>query len=327
MFQGIRLALVCVGLVAAGADAQPVMHKGFNVLGYDPVWKGQPPKFTAADFTKIKAAGFDTVRINLRPQPETLDAATTISDRWLSLVDGYVNAGLNAGLTVIIEYHGNEDQCSNHFAKCGPFLESFWRQMAEHYQTYPDRLVFELLNEPHTPLTDAQWNDAIPKLLAAIRPSNPTRTVIISPTMFSSLAKLPALNVPNDPNVMTTIHYYWPRDFALQFKLTPDKRGRMKFRGWGTASDRARLESDFDMVAAWAKSHNQKIVLGEFGVWDDVPLKERAKYSRAVARAAEKRGFPWVYWQYQVNFSATDQKTGAWIPEIKSALQGRAYGK
>ena len=39
-----------------------------------------------------------------------------------------------------------------------PPLLALWQQIAEHYQSYPPTLVFELLNEPHDKLTADKWN-------------------------------------------------------------------------------------------------------------------------------------------------------------------------
>ncbi len=66
--------------------------------------------------------------------------------------------------------------------------------------------------------------------------------------------------------------------------------------------------------------HDRPILLGEFGAYDKAPQEDRIKYTAAVARAAEKRGWAWTYWQFDSNFIVYDIDKDAWNEPIYRAL-------
>jgi endoglucanase len=91
---------------------------------------------------------------------------------------------------------------------------------------------------------------------------------------------------------------------------------------WGSAEDKARLESDFDKAAAWSARTGRPVLLGEFGAYDrsGTPIQMRAAYTAAVARAAEARHMGWAYWQFDSDFIVWDMKADRWVQPIKDAL-------
>ena len=66
--------------------------------------------------------------------------------------------------------------------------------------------------------------------------------------------------------------------------------------------------------------HDRPILLGEFGAYDKAPQEDRIKYTAAVARAAEKRGWAFTYWQFDSNFIVYDIDKDAWNTPIYKAL-------
>jgi endoglucanase len=52
-------------------------------------------------------------------------------------------------------------------------------------------------------------------------------------------------------------------------------------------------------------------------------MEARAAWTSAVARAAEARGFPWGYWQFEGTFGVFDIKEGRWVAPIHEALVPR----
>lgn len=295
------------------------MKRGVNVLGYDPLWKDPAQARFQLDrhFKTIKAGGFDTVRVNLHAF-EHMDADNRLDPKWLATVDKVVEQALAAKLTVILDEH-DFNACQDDLAACKPKLTAFWTQMAERYKSAPDPVVFELLNEPNRAL-DAVWNDWIPDLLAAVRPTNPTRNVIIGPTRWNNLERLPDLKLPKaDRHLIATFHYYEPFAFTHQGASWVDPVPPLGAT-WGTPDDHARIAKDFDAVAAWAKAQRRPVLLGEFGAYDKGPTDSRVAYTQAVARAAEARGFAWSYWQFDSDFIAYDIKADAWVAPIHDAL-------
>jgi endoglucanase len=201
-------------------------------------------------------------------------------------------------------------------------LGNFWKQVAPRYRSAPPSVMFELLNEPHAKLDADHWNALLVDMLAIVRSTNPTRTIVIGPTQWNSLDKLDTLKLPEgDRNILVTFHYYEPFQFTHQGASWTDMV-KVHGIGWGSDAERARLAGDFAKVASWAKANRRPVLLGEFGAYDKsgTPMELRTAYTAAVAREAEKSGFPWAYWQFDSDFIVYDVKTDQWVKPIRDAL-------
>jgi endoglucanase len=306
----------------AGIDAfaqVQQMGPGVNVLSEDPGWT-DPTKarFKPELFAKIKSAGFGTVRIVLNAMGH-MDDYLVLESGYLQRLDTMVNAALDAGLTVILDEH-DFNYCSKDTWGCRQKLNAFWAQISPRYKDAPARLIFEIMNEPHEAFTPEMWNEQIKQTLPIIRAHNPVRNVIIGPGQWNGLGYLDKLELPvTDRHIIATYHYYSPMEFTHQgspwvpqFKLTG--------QSWGSEADLAVLAKDFDTVKAWSDKWNRPILLGEFGAYETAPMESRLKYTSAVARAAEKRGFAWAYWQFDKDFIVYDIATDKWVEPILNAL-------
>lgn len=318
------LALAPIAAQAAPApDAKAVaatLHRGVNIIGYDPLWK-DPAKarFKQKDFAVIRRGGFDFVRVVLQSF-DHMDAANRIDPQWLRTLDWVVKSARAAGLSVILDEH-DFNQCSSDLATCRAKTEAFWRQVAPRYAGQPSSVLFELLNEPHDKLNGEPWNQLSADLLAIVRQSNPTRTIVIGPTHWNSRDDLDQLRLPeNDRRILVTFHYYEP--FAFTHQGAPWTDQKQTGVTWGSEADRAKLKADFDGVAAWGRAHDRPIELGEFGAYDGsgTPIALRAAWDGAVAREAEAHGFPWAYWQFDSDFILYDLDKDQWVAPIHAAL-------
>ena len=331
----LSLALACLGLAALAtpkvAKAQaytPIdafqqvarMGRGVNVLGYDPLWKDPSrARFHTRHFKRIHDGGFQTIRVNLDAFPH-MDAQDRLSPQWFKTLDWIVDEGTKAGLNVIIDEH-NFNECGKDLADCRPKLVAFWRQVGEHYRNAPNSVLFELLNEPNGQLDPAHWNELMHQLLAVVRETNPTRTVVIGPAFWNSINELKNLDLPaDDRNIIVTVHYYLPMEFTHQGASWNPATYHLSGVHWGTPAEYARIDHDFDGVQAWAKANNRPILLGEFGALDTGDMPSRVRYTSAVARAAEARGWAWTYWQFDSNFIVYDMAKDDWVQPIWRAL-------
>lgn len=334
------LAAAALSLAAAPLAAQPAathpapgeeawtaasrLHRGVNIIGYDPLWKNPAKaRFQPRHFAVIRRGGFDFVRIVLQSF-DHMDAANRLDPQWLATLDRVVRQATAAGLGVILDEH-DFDRCSADPDACEPKLVAFWTQIGARYRNAPDTVLFELLNEPHGALDAARWNAMLERLIPVVRATNPRRTLVIGPTRWNNLEELPTLALPAaDRNIIATFHSYEPFRFTHQGASWAE--GMKDVRGVAfTPADEARLAQDFDKVAAWSKAQHRPVLLGEFGAYDKsgTPLADRARYTAAVRRAAEARGFPWAYWQFDGNFIVYDIDHDRWIEPIHAALTGR----
>src|SRR5258708_426480 len=109
---------------------------------------------TATDIALIRSTGFDHVRLSVNPQP-MMDATRRQggSEEYFSYLDAAVKMILDAGLAVEIDMHPDSDFKAR-LAKEDEFVArfaDFWSTVAKHYASPswdPDRVFFEILNEP-----------------------------------------------------------------------------------------------------------------------------------------------------------------------------------
>src|SRR5579859_5766880 len=248
-----------------------------------------------ADYFKaIKQAGFATVRLPVNWAAHAAkEAPYAIDAKFAERVDWAIDQALKNELNIIVNVHhyGEMDTDPD---KHLPRLVAIWEQISEHCKARPEGLVFELLNEPHTKLVDAKWNAAIPKLLAAIRKHHPTRPVIVGPPFWNAIWALDKLQLPDDKNLILTVHFYDPFEFTHQGASWAKGADKWKGRKWtGSDADQAAIRKSLDQAAAWAKKHARPVFLGEFGAYQEGDMESRARWTRFVAREAEKRSFSW----------------------------------
>jgi endoglucanase len=326
LLRALSLCLVLAAPAAAeqiplsAADQVKAMKRGVNIVGYDPIWQ-DPAKgrFKPRHFKIIKDGGFDTVRINLYGFRQ-MNFELMLSPRWYATLDGLVDEALKQNLNVILDEHDYE-RCTDDTARCRREVLAFWSQVAHHFRNSPNQVMFEILNEPNRKM-DAEWNSLLAEALAVIRKTNPTRNVVIGPVFWNNISHLGELKLPdNDRHIIVTVHYYEPHTFTHQGASWGDPQWR-KLSGirWGSTADLAKLEADFDKAQEWAMKNGRPILLGEFGAYDKAPQEDRIRYTAAVARAAEKRGWAWTYWQFDSNFVVYDIDRDRWNEPVYRAL-------
>lgn len=318
------LALCLAAPAQAQADAAPAaitLKRGVNIVGYDPLWT-EPAKarFQLRHMQAIRDGGFDHVRLNLHAFAH-MDGEHRLSAQWLKTLDELVDAGLKAGLQVILDEH-NFNECAKpaDIDGCRVRLKAFWRQIAPRYKSAPDAVVFEILNEPNG-AADAVWNDMLAENLAIIRESNPTRRVVVGPKFWNSLDHLDSLRLPEgDRRLVVTFHYYTPMEFTHQGASWTPQFQKLSGVTWGSTADREKLQKDMDRVKAWADKAGRPILMGEFGALESAGMAQRVAWTAAVAGAAESRGFGWSYWQFDSDFVLWDMKADGWVKPIHGAL-------
>ncbi|MBW8734748.1 MAG: glycoside hydrolase family 5 protein [Asticcacaulis sp.] len=340
MFKPLFFAAMVLAF-AAPALAQPIeitpdaqvrdMGPGINVAaGWDPYWDGNPSSnFKLSYIDTIKAAGFRTIRVPITTFRH-MDAQGHLDPATFKRLDAIVDAGVKAGLNVIIDEHDYDD-CPKDVDACAVILPNVWYELSEHYKNAPPAVMFELLNEPHAAVDDKIWNGWLPDLIDIIRQTNPTRNIIVGPTHWNSKNDLPLLKLPeNDRHIIVTFHYYDPFHFTHQgASWAGDEVKALHDIEWkGSPAELAQLNADFDQVAAWAKANNRPILLGEYGTYGKANprMDQRAAWTKAVSRAAADRGFARAFWYFSEGpqgFTAYDTDKKQWVAPIKDALLGQ----
>lgn len=271
-------------------------------------------------FDEIKNAGFDTIRLPVKWSAHAeAKAPYKIDPKFFERVDWCVENALERDLNVVLNMHHYDEFYDDPNGHEERFL-AMWRQIAPRYAGRSDKLVFELLNEPRDPMTPERWNEIVPKALAVVRESNPTRAVMVGPGNWNNLEYLPRLELPRDDNLIVTFHYYSPHQFTHQGAEWSEGADKWLGTKWGGTRDQGAVRRDLDTAAAWAKEHNKPLFLGEFGVYSKADMDSRVKWTAFVRSEAENRGMSWAYWEFGSGFGAYDPATNKWRDPLKNAL-------
>ena len=310
---------------------------------------------SASDFVAVKQAGFDHVRLPVRFSARAAPAAPyAIDAAFMARVDWAIDQALANGLAVIVDlHHYGEfmDAPDAHRAR----LVGLWRQIAEHERARPPTVAFELCNEPTDKVPAEKWNEIQTEALAAVRESNPTRTVVLESVFWASAQTLrDKLRVPaSDPHVVGSFHMYQPILFTHQgatfmpaeyetrgvlfpgpppTPLTPGPSALAKpwVRDWfqnynerpteRNPSGPAVIADQMDMAKDFADRTHLPVYMGEFGCIENADARSREAWTRMTRREAERRGFGWAYWDDGGSFRIYDRKSGSWNAGMKAAL-------
>jgi len=306
----------------------------------------------AEDFPFIARRGFDHVRIPIRfsghagaASPYTIDAA------FFSRVDTVLNQAAAANLAVVVDMHHYDDLAANVAAHRDRFV-ALWTQIAARYQSRPDTVAFELLNEPYMQL-DTTWNDVMLPAIRAIRATNPRRLLIADSVFWADPTKLSALTLPDDANIMASIHLYEPKLFSFQGQdwmgpeyqttgvifpgppataINPVQAAKdaswanQWFMDYNTKpaasnpSGPATVAAQIALITAYRQSQGRAVYNGEWGPQDGGALDSRARLVTAVRQQCESAGVGWAIWEDPTNMNLFDSRAGTWLTAIIDAL-------
>ena len=277
-------------------------------------------------------AGFATVRLPVRwSNHASAAAAAAIEPEFFARVESVIDDLLARGFYVVLNMH-HYHQLDGDRLNPGEFgvdpavldvrFLKLWQQIAERFREKNDHLLFELYNEPHGRLTPTKWNDLAARALTAVRKSNPTRVVVIGPTAWNVAGALPALRLPNDANLIVTVHNYAPFTFTHQGASWISEALPTGVTCCD-ARQRAAAIAPLTAAKAWSESARYPVFLGEFGAYNKADMPSRVNFTRLVRDQAEARGISWCYWELASSFGAYDPLVHAWRAPLKNALVGR----
>ncbi|MEM5515538.1 glycoside hydrolase family 5 protein [Henriciella sp. AS95] len=272
-----------------------------------------------ADFKRIKEAGFDTIRLPVKWSGHTAkDKPYTIDPDFMARVKEIADWAIEADLQIIIDVHHFDALMERPEAQ-RPRLGAIWRQISEAFEGAPDNVIFELINEPRDKMTVRKTDSVNRELLAIIREKHPDRWVIVGSAGWGSLEALLKSRPPKDDRIILTFHNYDPYDFTHQgafFANPPPPTGTR----WGTRDDISRMKLGAKQARVFALEQGHPMFVGEFGVYEDVPLEQRAKWTRAFRETAEENGFGWCHWDFATTFKIYNQDRETWIHSMLGAL-------
>ena len=264
---------------------------------------------------KAAAAGFTSVRLPVRwSNHASADAPFTIDAAFLQRVDAVVDKLLAKGVVVILNMHHYRQLDGDPLdageravvdAAVDVRFVMLWEQLATHFQGRSARLVFELYNEPHGRLNGEPWNVLAARALRVVRKTNPDRVVVIGPTRWNNASDLALLKVPNDANLIATVHNYSPFPFTHQGAewVSPVLPVGVTCC---TAAQEAEMTTPLDAAKAWSVAKHYPVFVGEFGAYSKADDASRIDFNRKMRQAMEGRGMTWSYWEFAAGFGVYD---------------------
>ncbi|MGN7786890.1 cellulase family glycosylhydrolase [Niabella sp. 22666] len=311
---------------AAAATINQRLGRGIN-LGN--TWESSWDKkeSTPADFEKIAAKGFTSVRLPIRwemPDRTQFTPPYTINNTFLNKIKSAVDDALKNKLHVIINMH-HHDSLYARPDELKPMFLAQWKQIAAVFKNYPDSLLFEVLNEPHGNLDAGRWNNFFAEALQTIRETNPKRTVLLGLAEWGGVSALGKLSVPQDEHLILTIHYYNPFHFTHQgASWTAGSDAWLGTRWRDTELDRQEVKDDFKAAIEFAKTKSIPINVGEFGAYSTADMDSRIKWTRFMARYFEQQQFSWNYWEFNSGFGIYDPAKNTYNTGLVNALTADA---
>jgi endoglucanase len=271
------------------------------------------------DFADIAAKGFKTVRLPVRFSGHAgTSAPYTIDAKFMNRVVEVVDQARAAKLRVILDLHNYDELMADPAANTARFV-GLWKQIAARFSGYDDNLWFELMNEPHKNLTNANLLTVFNPALAEIRSTNPNRKVVIGGEFWSGIRSLATLPFPDDRNIIATFHYYEPFNFTHQGATWVDPSPPLGAT-FGSAADLDRVNQDVQKAKDFMQRTGRPVFIGEFGAHSTVSRPERAAYYKAINDAYKAAKIDGCVWGYANAFPIRDPDTGEWYQEMLSAI-------
>ena len=299
------------------------------------------PKTTKELILKVKEAGFDAVRI-----PTTwynhLDSDFNISEEWLARVQEVVDYAYDEGMYVILNVHHENwnDPYESTLPDVKKKIKKLWTQIANRFESYGERLIFEGMNEPRWKNTEFEWNggnaegrrvvnaynECFVETVRATGGNNRYRALMI-PTYAASSSGLDGFTVPQDKSLIVSVHAYSPYNFAM------NPSGTTKFDPNNT-SDTQELTLLAGTLYDRFISKGTGVIIGECGTANKNNYSDRVNWAGYFPKLFRSKGIPVFLWDNNAygsgneTFGQLHRDTLAWeYPEYIKAFVKAAKQK
>ena len=239
------------------------------------------PIVTQAYMDDIKAKGYDSIRIPFTAFTRT-DSDYKITKTYLDRYETAVNYALNSGLYVMVNLHHDSSEWLNAWGGDVNAEEykrfcALWRQLADRFKDYNDKVMFESINEVYFIDGDENsQNQRVKKLSEAfydiVRNSggnNATRMLVFPTTstnhnLVYSDFLADYLKGLNDENVLATVHYYSTELYAY----TVNCGVSMFDETYNGSTARQTVDKFYDCLKEAFVDNGIGVIVGEYGLFN-----------------------------------------------------------
>jgi endoglucanase len=287
-----------------------------------------------ADFRLAKSEGFDHVRLPVAWHYYTgAGPGYALAGEIFEKVDVLVTNALEAGLGVILNFHHFDEFTSDPAGLTNKF-HAIWDQVAAHFSNAPPAVAFELLNEPKDRATTWVMNPIYEHCIGRIRRTNPGRTLFIGPGQYNATVELSRLILPDDANLIATVHNYDPFLFthqgatwagtdvlSLQGVCFPGPppvplSAPAGLSSWARiwVDNYNRLPAELNpsslldagdrlrRVRQWADHFGRPVHVGEFGCYETAEAASRLRFLGQLRELMDALGLGWAMWDWKAGF-------------------------
>ncbi len=368
MRKSIYLSLILL-LAAQFVFSQSVAQKraatmklGMNLSYLDNWWNGSKEN-NYSDFVKPNEAakrekmfaeiaknGFKTVRIpmNFGAWANYEKPYKWTNQEGLKTADNFVKWALDNDLNAIIDLHHVEFDGKISGAATTERIVWLWTQIAERYKnTNPEKVFFELRNEPHE-IKVEEWRVQAEAIIKAIRPIVPNHTLVVGFHDWNSRTALIESKPFDEKNIIYTFHYYdpflfthqgatWAGDglpdleyvpfpFSKNQKIKTPESAKGKWvegliNSYKKDSDAEKMFNDLKAAKDWSVKNNVPIFLGEVGSFSKLPtLEDRCRHAETIYTALGKLDIPSAWWEWDGGFNMFEKGTIKIAPCMRNAI-------
>ena len=315
------------------------LKRGMNMQGLDAStwssWNSHISVVTSSStYQNIKNAGFDHVRIPVDFRNAADSNGNLNTSKMTTYVDKAVDAAIGQGLVVLLDFHGWADIMLTDF----DYFVTVWTNLATYYKDkYPEDLIFELVNEPHSAEEsdgdggDLNMTNLVTlevRAIEAIRAVDPDRFICLATAGWNGIWTLrdSGINAAsmfrktalmNYQDTILALHSYTPMEFTHQDMSWAGTGGQTY--SWSDKKEtyEAAIQEEMGYLVEFVEETGMYVVLNEFGcnTASSVSDADEAAYAKAVVSCIKDNDrIAYTWWEYEQSFGMTSG--GSWKTHI-----------
>lgn len=292
------------------------------------------PMATQELFDALLQDGVNAVRLPVTWR-DHIDEAGNIDEEWLNRVQEVVDYAYGIGMYVIINIHhdGGGDpnfgawicNAATDYETTLARYKTLWTQIAERFENYDERLIFESMNEVGFESVSENkayellnsLNQEFVTLIRSTGGNNPQRHLLIA-GYWTDIAKTcdSRFVMPEDPagKQIVSVHYYTPWDFC-----TTNIKNE-----WGTAAEQRTMEQLVGRMNTTFVEKGIPVIIGEYAASGN-DFDSCVFFIEKFVKLCSDYGMATFLWD---NGGQVDRYTYEWrTPEYLKVLQRATSGE
>jgi len=316
-----------------------------NSLSAETAWSN--PKTSQEMIDCVADAGFNAIRIpvtwaeHMGPGPDYI-----VDEAWMKRVKEIVDYAVKNDMYIMLNTHHEEHDWlivkeENQEALCEQ-LSALWKQIAEEFKDYDEKVIFEGMNEPRCLGSEKEWSGGTPEERAVVNALNKTFVDTVRSTGGNNENRLlvictygnnpgnkalTELEIPDDNNIAVAIHMYTPYEFTYY----PDNGNGIDVRD---GSMKAGIVNTVKQLDQYFIQKGIPVVITEFGAQNKGNRTEIIKWVKDYLATMDRYGIKCFWWDNGLypddgkygneNFALFCREELRWYePEIVEAIVNR----